>query len=94
MLQNRRQLLILCSCSSLALLALGAAQTGDRTLSVSQALNIVFHSPAALSVISQFKRALLLNLSPFDYSGETLRIVNTSVSTGVRAATARTEVSH
>jgi len=59
-------------CSSLALLALGAAQTGDRALSVSQALNIVFHSPAAL--------------------GETLRIVNMSVSTGVRAATARTEI--
>ncbi|KAE9406693.1 hypothetical protein BT96DRAFT_1014654 [Gymnopus androsaceus JB14] len=58
-------------CSSLALLALGATH-GDRILSVSQALNVVFHSPAAL--------------------GETLRIVNMSVSAGGRATTARTEI--
>ncbi|KAJ3895849.1 hypothetical protein GG344DRAFT_37929 [Lentinula edodes] len=59
-------------CSSLALVALDVHQNNDYTLSVSQALNIVFHSPAAL--------------------GETIRIVNMSVSSGGRSATGRTEI--
>ncbi|KAJ4001439.1 HotDog domain-containing protein [Lentinula boryana] len=59
-------------CSSLALVALDVHQSNDYTLSVSQALNIVFHSPAAF--------------------GETIRIVNMSVSSGGRSATGRTEI--
>ncbi|KIK63556.1 hypothetical protein GYMLUDRAFT_40599 [Collybiopsis luxurians FD-317 M1] len=35
-------------CSSLALVALDVTQHGDYSLSVSQAINVVFHSPAAL----------------------------------------------
>ncbi|KAF5391926.1 hypothetical protein D9757_001848 [Collybiopsis confluens] len=35
-------------CSSLALVTLDLTQNGDYALSVSQAINIVFHSPAAL----------------------------------------------
>ncbi|KAJ4487542.1 hypothetical protein J3R30DRAFT_3436505 [Lentinula aciculospora] len=63
---------VLNSCSSLALIALDVHQNNDYTVSVSQALNVVFHSPAAL--------------------GETIRIVNMSVSSGGRSATGRTEI--
>ncbi|KAJ3833545.1 HotDog domain-containing protein [Lentinula raphanica] len=59
-------------CSSMALVALDLHNSDDYAVSVSQALNVVFHSPAAL--------------------GETIRIVNTSVSSGGRSATGRTEI--
>ncbi|KAJ7266432.1 HotDog domain-containing protein [Mycena haematopus] len=54
-------------CSTLSLLVF---QPG--VPSVSQALNIVYHSPAAL--------------------GETLRIINTTMTVGARAMSARTEI--
>ncbi|KAF8142798.1 HotDog domain-containing protein [Mycena galopus ATCC 62051] len=54
-------------CSTLCLLALRPGIP-----SVSQSLNIVYHSPAAL--------------------GETLRIVNTTMTVGVRTMSARTEI--
>ncbi|KAJ7768734.1 HotDog domain-containing protein [Mycena olivaceomarginata] len=54
-------------CSTLSLLAF---QPGIHT--VSQSLNVVYHSPATL--------------------GETLRIVNTSMTVGARAMSARTEI--
>ncbi|KDR84348.1 hypothetical protein GALMADRAFT_220121 [Galerina marginata CBS 339.88] len=60
------------TCSSLALLALSMANTGDVHPSVSQSLNIVYHSPAQL--------------------GDKLRIVNTTLTLGARAHSARTEI--
>ncbi|KAF7320903.1 4HBT domain-containing protein [Mycena chlorophos] len=53
-------------CSTLSLLLL------DPSLTVSQSLNVVYHSPATL--------------------GETLRIVNTTLTVGSRALSARTEI--
>ncbi|KAF8967449.1 HotDog domain-containing protein [Flammula alnicola] len=59
-------------CSSLALMALSMATTGDLYPSVSQSLNIVYHSPAQL--------------------GDKLRVVNTTLTLGARAHSARTEI--
>ncbi|PPR01588.1 hypothetical protein CVT26_013327 [Gymnopilus dilepis] len=59
-------------CSTLALIALGMANTGEVTRSVSQSLNIVYHSPAQL--------------------GDKLRLVNTTLTLGARALSARTEI--
>jgi acyl-coenzyme A thioesterase 13 len=59
-------------CSSIALLVLTKQTTGKAYPSVSQSLNIVYHSPAAL--------------------GERLRIVNTTMTLGARAQSARTEI--
>ncbi|KAK7470032.1 hypothetical protein VKT23_001467 [Stygiomarasmius scandens] len=60
-------------CSSLALVVLRTKQKGElAALSVSQSMNIVFHSPAFL--------------------GDTLRIVNSTISMGARVMTARTEI--
>ncbi|RDB19982.1 Acyl-coenzyme A thioesterase 13 [Hypsizygus marmoreus] len=59
-------------CSTLALTALSMSNTGDVYISVSQSLNIVYHSPAAL--------------------GDKLRIVNTTMTLGARAHSARTEI--
>ncbi|KAF9068702.1 HotDog domain-containing protein [Rhodocollybia butyracea] len=55
-------------CSSLALVALDTTQK----LTVSQAINIVFHSPASL--------------------GDTIRIVNRSITSGGRSASGKTEI--
>ncbi|KAF9553277.1 hypothetical protein CPC08DRAFT_673420 [Agrocybe pediades] len=59
-------------CSTLALIALGIANTGELSPSVSQSLNIVYHSPAKL--------------------GDKLRLVNTTLTLGARALSARTEI--
>ncbi|KAJ7938174.1 HotDog domain-containing protein [Mycena leptocephala] len=59
--------LIIDMCSTLCLFAFGA-----KIITVSQSLNIVYHSPATL--------------------GETLRIVNTTMTVGARAMSARTEI--
>ncbi|KAF9463089.1 hypothetical protein BDZ94DRAFT_1260034 [Collybia nuda] len=59
-------------CSSLALTALSMANTGDTYSSVSQSLNVVYHSPAAL--------------------GDRIRLVNTTMTLGARAHSARTEI--
>jgi len=58
-------------CSSLALIAFNLENSGDIT-SVSQSLNIVYHSPAQLA--------------------DKLRIVNTTLTIGARAQSARTEI--
>jgi len=60
------------TCSTLALIALGIANTGEISPSVSQSLNIVYHSPAQL--------------------GDKLRLVNTTLTIGARAQSARTEI--
>ncbi|KAF5371172.1 hypothetical protein D9758_004275 [Tetrapyrgos nigripes] len=62
-------------CSSLALIVLRTKQLDSdlAPLSVSQSMNIVYHSPAWL--------------------GDTLRIINSTVTVGSRVQTARTEVS-
>ncbi|KAF8871375.1 HotDog domain-containing protein [Gymnopilus junonius] len=60
------------TCSTLALIALGMANTGEFSPSVSQSLNIVYHSPAQL--------------------GDKLRLVNTTLTLGARAHSARTEI--
>jgi acyl-coenzyme A thioesterase 13 len=60
-------------CSTLALVAFGLANNEPAALdTVSQSLNIVYHSPAAL--------------------GDRLRIVNTTMTVGSRAVSARTEI--
>ncbi|KAK7029396.1 hypothetical protein VNI00_014650 [Paramarasmius palmivorus] len=60
-------------CSSVALVALRTKQAGpSNVVSVSQAMNVVYHSPAPL--------------------GDRLRIVNTTISAGARASSARTEI--
>ncbi|KAG6841294.1 hypothetical protein C0991_012464 [Blastosporella zonata] len=59
-------------CSSMCLMALRLSTTGDYEGSVSQSLNIVYHSPADL--------------------GDRLRIVNTTMTMGARALSARTEI--
>ncbi|PPQ63157.1 hypothetical protein CVT24_005797 [Panaeolus cyanescens] len=59
-------------CSSFALLALGFASSGEVNPSVSQSLNLVYHSPAQL--------------------GDKLRIINTTLTLGARAQSARTEI--
>ncbi|KAG6844358.1 hypothetical protein H0H87_007539 [Tephrocybe sp. NHM501043] len=59
-------------CSSMCLMALRLATSGEYEGSVSQSLNIVYHSPAGL--------------------GERLRIVNTTMTMGARATSARTEI--
>jgi len=59
-------------CSSFALIALNLESSGDPSLSVSQSLNIIYHSPAQL--------------------GDKLRIVNTTLTIGARAHSARTEI--
>jgi len=58
-------------CTSIALMALGMAN-GAFSGSVSQSLNVVYHSPAAL--------------------GDKLRLVNTTLTLGSRAQSARTEI--
>jgi len=60
------------TCSSLALIALNMSNTGEVSPSVSQSLNIVYHSPAQL--------------------GDKLRLVNTTLTLGARAQSARTEI--
>jgi len=59
-------------CSSLAITVLSLGTTGKPLPSVSQSLNVVYHSPAGL--------------------GETIRLVNTSLTLGARAQSARTEI--
>ncbi|KAF5363617.1 hypothetical protein D9756_000112 [Leucocoprinus leucothites] len=59
-------------CSTLSLTALNMNTTGEIIPSVSQALNIVYHSPAGL--------------------GDKLRLVNTTLTLGARAHSARTEI--
>ncbi|THV03377.1 Thioesterase/thiol ester dehydrase-isomerase [Dendrothele bispora CBS 962.96] len=60
-------------CSSLALVVLRTKQKGElASISVSQSMNVVFHSPALL--------------------GDTLRIVNSTITSGSRVMTARTEI--
>ncbi|TFK20886.1 hypothetical protein FA15DRAFT_673061 [Coprinopsis marcescibilis] len=59
-------------CSSMAISTLKLATTGKDDLIVSQAINMIYHSPAAV--------------------GDKLRIVNTSVTVGNRAQSARTEI--
>ncbi|KAF8638094.1 hypothetical protein AX17_002455 [Amanita inopinata Kibby_2008] len=59
-------------CSTMALMAFGLEKTGDPLHTVSQSLNIVYHSPARM--------------------GEKLRIVNTTMTIGSRAHSARTEI--
>ncbi|KAJ8087159.1 hypothetical protein PM082_005987 [Marasmius tenuissimus] len=59
-------------CSGFSLSAYIVETTGKSAMHVSQAINTVYHSPAAL--------------------GDKLRIVNTTVSVGKRALTARTEI--
>ncbi|KAJ3818510.1 hypothetical protein F5880DRAFT_1617307 [Lentinula raphanica] len=78
-------------CSSMALVALDLHNSDDYAVSVSQALNVVFHSPAALRV---HRLCVICSLpdSISPRSGETIRIVNTSVSSGGRSATGRTEI--
>ncbi|KAJ3763012.1 hypothetical protein EV360DRAFT_34454 [Lentinula raphanica] len=78
-------------CSSMALVALDLHNSDDYAVSVSQALNVVFHSPAALRV---HRLCVICSLpdSVSPRSGETIRIVNTSVSSGGRSATGRTEI--
>ncbi|KAF8076883.1 HotDog domain-containing protein [Lyophyllum atratum] len=59
-------------CSTMALIALGMTNTGEVNGSVSQSLNVVYHSPAGL--------------------GDRLRLVNTTMTLGGRAQSARTEI--
>ncbi|KAJ3985995.1 hypothetical protein F5890DRAFT_1552674 [Lentinula detonsa] len=59
-------------CSTLAMAALQMYITGKPVVTVSQAMNVVFHAPADL--------------------GEDLRIINTSVTTGKRIVSAKTEI--
>jgi len=59
-------------CSTMALLALGMTNTGEIQGSVSQSLNVVYHSPAGV--------------------GDRLRLVNTTMTLGSRAQSARTEI--
>ncbi|KAF9058184.1 HotDog domain-containing protein [Panaeolus papilionaceus] len=59
-------------CSSMALVAHTYVTTGKLQPSVSQSLNLVYHSPATI--------------------GDKLRIVNTTLSLGARAQSARTEI--
>lgn len=59
-------------CSSLVDTAYSVTVSGKPIFSVSQALNVVYHSPAVL--------------------GDKLRIVNTTITTGARASSARTEI--
>ncbi|RXW23099.1 hypothetical protein EST38_g2738 [Candolleomyces aberdarensis] len=59
-------------CSSLAVSALTLATEGKEYLTVSQAINMIYHSPADL--------------------GDTIRLVNTSVTVGGRTHTCRTEI--
>ncbi|KAF5388333.1 hypothetical protein D9615_000806 [Tricholomella constricta] len=59
-------------CSSMALMALRMTNTGELYGSVSQSLNVVYHSPAGL--------------------GDKLRLVNTTMTLGARAHSARTEI--
>ncbi|KAF9458479.1 HotDog domain-containing protein [Collybia nuda] len=59
-------------CSSLALMVLNLTNSGEILPSVSQSLNIVYHSPANL--------------------GDRIRIVNTTMTLGARAHSARTEI--
>ncbi|KAF8165886.1 HotDog domain-containing protein, partial [Crassisporium funariophilum] len=59
-------------CSSVALAALNLETSGHLNLSVSQSLNIVYHSPAQM--------------------GDRLRLVNTTLTLGARAHSARTEI--
>ncbi|KAF9011743.1 hypothetical protein BDQ17DRAFT_1272058 [Cyathus striatus] len=59
-------------CSTLALSALSLSSKNELNLSVSQSLNIVYHSPAGL--------------------GDQLRLVNTTLTLGARAHSARTEI--
>ncbi|KAF8163831.1 HotDog domain-containing protein [Crassisporium funariophilum] len=59
-------------CSTLALAALSLESNGDLYPSVSQSLNIVYHSPAQM--------------------GDKLRLVNTTLTLGARAHSARTEI--
>ncbi|KAH9482185.1 Acyl-coenzyme A thioesterase 13 [Psilocybe cubensis] len=60
------------TCSSLALLAMVKETQGVLVATVSQSLNLVYHSPAQL--------------------GDTLRIVNTTLTVGARAHSVRTEI--
>ncbi|KAH8108368.1 HotDog domain-containing protein [Phellopilus nigrolimitatus] len=59
-------------CSSLPICALGMASGRSGIGGVSQAINVVYHSPARV--------------------GEKLRIVNTTISLGARAMSARSEI--
>ncbi|KAF4575379.1 hypothetical protein EYR36_006738 [Pleurotus pulmonarius] len=59
-------------CTSYALIAYNMAVIGEATPSVSQAINMVYHSPADL--------------------GDKLKIVNTTMSVGARAMSARCEI--
>ncbi|TFK24722.1 hypothetical protein FA15DRAFT_669292 [Coprinopsis marcescibilis] len=59
-------------CSSLAISTLGLATEGTQYPTVSQAINMIYHSPAAV--------------------GDRLRLVNTSMTLGNRAQSARTEI--
>ncbi|PFH46565.1 hypothetical protein AMATHDRAFT_154507 [Amanita thiersii Skay4041] len=59
-------------CSTLAIMTLSMANTGGPLDTVSQSLNIVYHSPAV--------------------SGDKLRIVNSTMTLGARAVSARTEI--
>ncbi|KAF9449045.1 hypothetical protein P691DRAFT_728616 [Macrolepiota fuliginosa MF-IS2] len=64
--------LLIDMCSTLALTALSMNANGESIMSVSQALNVVYHSPAGL--------------------GDRLRLVNTTLTFGARAHSARTEI--
>jgi len=59
-------------CSTMSLVALKLATSGECQGGVSQSLNIVYHSPARV--------------------GEKLRLVNTTLTMGARAFSARTEM--
>ncbi|GLB34270.1 putative thioesterase superfamily protein [Lyophyllum shimeji] len=59
-------------CSTMALMALSMTDKGEAHRSVSQSLNVVYHSPAGL--------------------GDKLRLVNTTITLGGRAQSARTEI--
>nr|GAT46575.1 predicted protein [Mycena chlorophos] len=70
-------------CSTLSLLLL------DPSLTVSQSLNVVYHSPATLLTVSQSLNVVYHSPATL---GETLRIVNTTLTVGSRALSARTEI--
>jgi len=59
-------------CTTLCMLALSMTSSGELFPSVSQSLNVVYHSPAGL--------------------GDRLRLVNTTMTLGARAHSARTEI--
>jgi hypothetical protein len=82
-------------CSSFAIHAfqiINAEGATDHPIPVSQSLNMIYHAPASLWV-------LLYNLvvpcfTSISSRGDRLRVINTTLTIGSRAFTARTEVSY